>query len=250
MRRLPIDLAGLALAPLLLAGACSTPPDRETQIHVIQADVEETFGGDTGALIYHGYEAARLAEAADTARAELASQPSWSPADINISDRATEMADQAAEQKRQAEAALDRILDPLRDRIAKLEEAQAKGQPTAALPGPAAVTAVLHFAPGSAAIPAPRSSSPAGPMRPARARRAPDRPAAPSPGPGPMRPTTRLAPAGCRRRRPSPSSPPRRRATTLRGSARRSRCGRKNRNGPQPAHRRRSSLRVSVDSLR
>src|SRR6516162_9955978 len=111
----------------LLAG-CETPPDHEQQAAIIQADVQQTFDGDVGALIYHGYEAARLAQAADAARGELASLPSYSPANINISNRASEMADQAAEQRRQAEAALNRILDPLRDRIAKLEQQQGQGQ--------------------------------------------------------------------------------------------------------------------------
>jgi cytochrome c oxidase subunit 2 len=56
------------------------------------------------------------------------------------------MADEAAEHRRQAEAALNRILDPLRDRIAKLESAQQASVPE--------VTTFLHFAPGSAELPA------------------------------------------------------------------------------------------------
>jgi outer membrane protein OmpA-like peptidoglycan-associated protein len=147
MRRLPhLALAGVLLA--LVAG-CETPPDHEQQATIIQADVQQTFDGDMGALIYHGYEAARLAQAADAARGELASLPSYSPANINISNRANEMADQSTEERRQAEAALNRILDPLRDRIAKLEQEQG-GKPQTA----AAVTAVLQFASGSALIPA------------------------------------------------------------------------------------------------
>jgi outer membrane protein OmpA-like peptidoglycan-associated protein len=149
MRRpLPVIFCCLAL----LAG-CETPPDHAQQAQIIQADVQQTFDGDVGALIYHGYEAARLAQAADTARGELASLPSYSPANIDISNRANEMADQAAEQRRQAEAALNRILDPLRDRIARLEQQQGKTE-IAGRPGPAVVTAVLQFAPGSAAVPA------------------------------------------------------------------------------------------------
>ena len=147
MRRvLPVILSCLCT----LAG-CETPPDHEQQAAIIQSDVQQTFDGDVGALIYHGYEAARLAQAADAARGELASLPSYSPANINISNRASEMADQAAEQRRQAEAALNRILDPLRDRIAKLEQ-QGQGQTSGLATGPAALTAVLQFAPGSATV--------------------------------------------------------------------------------------------------
>ena len=152
-RLLPVILSCLASLGLALLAGCETPPDHQQQAEIIQADVQQTFDGDVGALIYHGYEAARLAQAADAARGELASLPSYSPANINISNRASEMADQAAEQRRQAEAALNRILDPLRDRIAKLEQQQGKNQ-TAGAAGPGAVTAVLQFAPGSAVVPA------------------------------------------------------------------------------------------------
>jgi outer membrane protein OmpA-like peptidoglycan-associated protein len=145
--------------PVLLAAArfmltsCGTP-DHAVQADTIQADVQQTFGGDEGALIYHGYEAARLAEAAEAARLaeaaeaardQLASLPSYSPADINLSNRANEIADQAAEHRRQADAALNRILDPLRQRITKLEQSQAAT-------GAAALSANLKFAPGSAAL--------------------------------------------------------------------------------------------------
>jgi outer membrane protein OmpA-like peptidoglycan-associated protein len=124
--------------------SCSTP-DHAVQADAIEADVQQTFGGDEGAFIYHGYEAARMAEAADVARAQLASLPSYSPADINLSNRANEIADQAAEHRRQADAALNRILDPLRQRIARLEQRQTAS-------AGAAVSASLKFAPSSAAL--------------------------------------------------------------------------------------------------
>ncbi len=135
----------LVLASAALLAGCASP-DREAQNTAIQADVNQTFGGDVGALIYHGYEAAREGEAADKARAELAGQPSYLAVDSALSDQAMTMGDEAAEHRRQAEAALNRILDPLRDRIAKLEANQQASVPE--------VTTVLHFAPGSAALPA------------------------------------------------------------------------------------------------
>jgi outer membrane protein OmpA-like peptidoglycan-associated protein len=131
-------------AAALLAGCAA--PDRAPQTAAIKADVDQAFGGDVGALIYHGYEAAREGNAAGEARAELDEQPSYLAVDSTLSDRAMTMADEAAEHRRQAEAALNRILDPLRDRIAKLESGQQASVP--------AVTTVLHFAPGSAALPA------------------------------------------------------------------------------------------------
>jgi outer membrane protein OmpA-like peptidoglycan-associated protein len=139
-------LLGFALmaSAALLAGCAA--PDRAPQTAAIQADVNQTFGGDVGALIYHGYEAAREGQAADQVRAELAQQPSYLAADASLGDQAMTMADEAAEHRRQAEAALNRILDPLRERIAKLEAAQQAAVPE--------VTTVLHFAPGSAALPA------------------------------------------------------------------------------------------------
>jgi outer membrane protein OmpA-like peptidoglycan-associated protein len=131
-------------AAALLAGCAA--PDRAPQTAAIKADVDQAFGGDVGALIYHGYEAAREAAAADKARAELDEQPSYLAVDSTLSDQAMTMADEAAEHRRKAEAALNRILDPLRDRIAKLESGQQAAVPV--------VTTVLHFAPGSAALPA------------------------------------------------------------------------------------------------
>jgi outer membrane protein OmpA-like peptidoglycan-associated protein len=135
--------AGIAFA-VLLAGCAA--PDRAPQIAAIQSDVQQTYGGDVGALIYNGYEAAREAEAADAARQQLASQPAYLAVDSSISEQAVQMADDSTEHRRLAEAALNRILDPLRDRITKLEANQ-----QAALPE---VTAVLHFAAGSALLPA------------------------------------------------------------------------------------------------
>jgi len=128
----------------LLAGCAA--PDRAPQTAAIKADVDQAFGGDVGALIYHGYEAAREGGAADKAGAELDEQPSYLAVDSTLSDQAMTMAEEAAEHRRRAEAALNRILDPLRDRIAKLESGQQASVPV--------VTTVLHFAPGSAALPA------------------------------------------------------------------------------------------------
>ncbi len=82
----------LVLASAALLAGCASP-DREAQNTAIQADVNQTFGGDVGALIYHGYEAAREGEAADKARAELAGQPSYLAVDSTLSDQAMTMGD-------------------------------------------------------------------------------------------------------------------------------------------------------------
>src|ERR1700675_3420883 len=138
------ELSRLAIVLLLLAGCAA--PDRSAQMTNIQGGVNQAYGGDVGALIYHGYEAAKDAEAADSARANLVGTPGWMASDVNA-QQASDLADQAAEHRRLADAALNRILDPLRDRIAKLEAAQqAEAMPE--------VTAVLHFAAASAAVPA------------------------------------------------------------------------------------------------
>ena len=139
------DFRFAVIASAALLAGCAAP-DRAPQTAAIKADVDQAFGGDVGALIYHGYEAAREGEAADKARAELDEQPSYLAVDSTLSDQAMTMAEEAAEHRRRAEAALNRILDPLRDRIAKLESGQQAAVPV--------VTTVLHFAPGSAALPA------------------------------------------------------------------------------------------------
>jgi outer membrane protein OmpA-like peptidoglycan-associated protein len=137
--------ASACLVVALLAG-CAHPVDRQPQMINIQSNVEQTFGGDVGALIFHGYQAAKQAEAAEAARAELASQPPYIAVDIRLSGQASELADQAAEHRRRAEAALDRIIDPLRGRIAKLEASQQAASP--------AVRAEVHFTGRSDALPA------------------------------------------------------------------------------------------------
>jgi outer membrane protein OmpA-like peptidoglycan-associated protein len=139
------DFRFAVIASAALLAGCAAP-DRAPQTAAIKADVDQAFGGDVGALIYHGYEAAREGEAADKARAELDEQPSYLAVDSTLGDEAMTMAEEAAEHRRRAEAALNRILDPLRDRIAKLESGQQAAVPV--------VTTVLHFAPGSAALPA------------------------------------------------------------------------------------------------
>ncbi len=50
------QLNRLAIVLLLLAGCAA--PDRSAQMTNIQGGVGQAFGGDVGALIYHGYEAA------------------------------------------------------------------------------------------------------------------------------------------------------------------------------------------------
>jgi len=138
------QLSRLAIVLLLLAGCAA--PDRTAQMTNIEGGVNQAYGGDVGALIYHGYEAAKDGEAADAARANLVGTPGWMASDVNA-QQASDLADQAAEHRRLAEAALNRILDPMRDRIARLEAAQqAEATPE--------VTAVLHFAAASAAVPA------------------------------------------------------------------------------------------------
>jgi outer membrane protein OmpA-like peptidoglycan-associated protein len=143
------ELRRLAAACLILLAGCASPVDRKPQMANLQGAVAQAFDGDVGALIFHGYEAARQAEVADVARAELAAQPSYLAADTRLTDQAMQLADQAAEHRRQAEAALNRILDPLRQRIADLE---ASSRPATAGP---ALTVELEFPGGSAALPAP-----------------------------------------------------------------------------------------------
>jgi outer membrane protein OmpA-like peptidoglycan-associated protein len=84
-------------ASLLVLGACAAP-DRQPDLDNIAANVEQTQEGDFGEFLTN------LNEAGDKARrADLQS------------------AEEAAEHRRRAEDALNRILDPLRARIAYLE---------------------------------------------------------------------------------------------------------------------------------
>jgi outer membrane protein OmpA-like peptidoglycan-associated protein len=107
-------------ASLLVLGACAAP-DRQPDLDTIAADVGQTQEGDFGEFLTNLNEAGDKARRAQEIHDELAEVPPYMHASQTLLDEGTQSAEQAAEHRRRAEDALNRILDPLRARIAYLE---------------------------------------------------------------------------------------------------------------------------------
>jgi len=131
-------------ASLLALAACAVP-DRQPDLDNISANVDQTREGDFGGFLYNLNEAGDKAREAEEIRDDLAQVPPYMNADRTQRERGIQLAEEAAEHRRRAEDALNRILDPLRARIAYLESLhvpQTVG----------AMTKSVYFDTGSAAL--------------------------------------------------------------------------------------------------
>jgi outer membrane protein OmpA-like peptidoglycan-associated protein len=106
-------------ASLLALEACAA--DRQPALDNIAANVEQTQEGDFGEFLTNLNEAGDKARRAQEIHVELAEVPPYLHVSQTLLDEGTQSAEQAAEHRRRAEDALNRILDPLRARIAYLE---------------------------------------------------------------------------------------------------------------------------------
>ena len=107
-------------ASLFALGACAAS-DRQADLDSIAANVEQTQEGDFGEFLTNLNEAGDKARRAQEIHDELAEVPPYLHVSQTLIDEGTQSAEQAAEHRRRAEDALNRILDPLRARIAYLE---------------------------------------------------------------------------------------------------------------------------------
>ena len=107
-------------ASLFALGACAAS-DRQADLDNIAANVEQTQEGDFGEFLINLNEAGDKARRAQEIHDELAEVPPYLHVSQTLIDEGTQSAEQAAEHRRRAEDALNRILDPLRARIAYLE---------------------------------------------------------------------------------------------------------------------------------
>ncbi len=112
-------LLPLLAAACLAVAACA--PQREPDLSTIRTNYETVEEGDVGALLHHLYQAAQKAEYAEQVRARISSEPGYLFTDGQLRQRAVQASLEAVEHRNEAEAALARILDPLRARIAYLE---------------------------------------------------------------------------------------------------------------------------------
>ena len=131
-------------ASLLALAACAVP-DRQPDLDAINANVEQTREGDFGEYLYHLNEAGDKARRAEEIQEELAQVPPYMNANLTLREEGVRLSEEAAEHRRRAEDALNRILDPLRARIAYLESLHVP-QTVGAL------TRSVHFDTGSAAL--------------------------------------------------------------------------------------------------
>ena len=141
-------ICGVKLAPLgasLFALAACAVPDRQPDLDAINANVEQTREGDFGEYLYHLSEAGDKARRAAEIQEELAQVPPYLNANLTLREEGVRLSEEAAEHRRRAEDALNRILDPLRARIAYLESLHVP-QTVGAL------TRSVHFDTGSAAL--------------------------------------------------------------------------------------------------
>jgi outer membrane protein OmpA-like peptidoglycan-associated protein len=140
-RGLKLALLG---ASLLALGACAAP-DRQPDLDNIAANVEQTQEGDFGEFLYNLNEAGDKARRAQEIHDDLAAAPPYLHVSQTLLDEGIRSAEEAAEHRRRAEDALNRILDPLRARIAYLESLHVP-QNTGAL------AKSVYFDTGSAAL--------------------------------------------------------------------------------------------------
>lgn len=131
-------------ASLFALGACAAP-DRQPDLDNIAANVEQTQEGDFGELLHNLNEAGDKARRAQEIHDELAGAPPYLHVSQTQLDEGIQSAEEAAEHRRRAEHALNRILDPLRARIAYLESLHVP-QDVGAL------TKSVYFGTGSAAL--------------------------------------------------------------------------------------------------
>ncbi|WP_119303849.1 OmpA family protein [Dongia deserti] len=138
-----VKLASLG-ASLLALAACAVP-DRQPDLDNIAANVEQTREGDFGEFLYNLNEAGDKARRAEEIHDEVSQVPPYLHASLSAREEGVRLAEESAEHRRRAEDALNRILDPLRARIAYLESLHVP-QTVGAL------TRAVYFDTGSAAL--------------------------------------------------------------------------------------------------
>jgi outer membrane protein OmpA-like peptidoglycan-associated protein len=131
-------------ASLLALEACAAP-DRQPDLDNMAANVEQTQEGDFGEFLTNLNEAGDKARRAQEIHDDLAAVPPYMHVSQALIDEGIQSAEEATEHRRRAEDAFNRILDPLRARIAYLESLHVP-QNTGAL------SKSVYFDTGSAAL--------------------------------------------------------------------------------------------------
>lgn len=114
-------LKAAAILGATMGLAACTAPDRQPQLDAIEANVDATYEGEFGALLYNIYQAGEKAEMAADAKAHLEADPPYLANHAGMLEDGVTSSEEALAHRQAAEAALDRYLEPLRARIAYLE---------------------------------------------------------------------------------------------------------------------------------
>jgi outer membrane protein OmpA-like peptidoglycan-associated protein len=114
-------LKAAAISGIAIGLASCAAPDRQPQLDAIEANVDATYDGEFGALLYDMYQAGVKAEEAADAKAHLEADPPYLTNHAGLLEDAVTASEEALAHREAAEAALDRYLEPLRARIAYLE---------------------------------------------------------------------------------------------------------------------------------
>lgn len=109
------------LGSCLLAVAACAAPNREPDLTNITTNVEATREGDFGEFLYNLVEAEDKAREAEEIHAAISEHPPYLYTNLPLRQRGVQLAEEAAEHRRLAEEAFNRILDPIRARLAYLE---------------------------------------------------------------------------------------------------------------------------------
>ncbi len=109
------------LGSCLLAVAGCAGPNREPDLTNIQTNVDKTREGDFGQFLYNLVEAETKAQQAEDIKANIDSAAPYLYTDLPLRQKGVKLAEEAAEHRRKAEEAFNRILDPIRARLAYLE---------------------------------------------------------------------------------------------------------------------------------
>ena len=109
------------LGSALLAVTACAAPNREPDLSNIQANVDKTYEGDFGDLLYNLNAGADKAARAEEIKASIDADAPYLYTNLPLRQEGVKLAEEAAEHRAKAEAALNRFLDPIRARLAYLE---------------------------------------------------------------------------------------------------------------------------------
>ncbi len=109
------------LGSCLLAVAACAAPNREPDLTTIQTNVDKTREGDFGQFLYNLVEAENKAQQAEDIKANIDSAAPYLYTDLPLRQKGVKLSEEAVEHRRKAEEAFNRILDPIRARLAYLE---------------------------------------------------------------------------------------------------------------------------------